>query len=775
VRILLVVHGFPPAASGGTEVYVRDFAAALAASGDDVMVLTRENDAHRPELSVRTSADGPVRVTTINNTFQSCESFEESYAHPAIERLAGDVLDEWRPDVVHVQHLTCLSTGIPRQAALRAIPVVLTLNDYWLICHRGQMVDLKGRRCAGPFEGGCAGCLPPGVLASAAAFRAGRLLRSVPVPGAPQAVHLAARAIGAMTPSDRTRAATVARLRHMQSAVRDVDLFLAPSATLADAFVPFGIPADRVARCNQGIALAPFEEGRRIESGPLRVGFAGGLLPTKGPHVLIDAIEQLPSGSVVVDLLGSSGTYHGHDGYAESLAPRLGHRAIRRCGPVPHERMPAVFRDLDVLVVPSTWIENAPFIIREAFAARVPVVASDLGGMAEMVRDGIDGLLFPAGDVRALAAALRRLVDDRGLLATLRAGIIRPMSIEADAASVRRIYGQLTAKPRARDSRFAIRASPSALQDVNESRPATRDSRPPMFMSAVVLNYRTAEQTWLAVRSLQGSRTRPSEILIVDNASGDGSADRLRGSLEAVRVVESPINAGFPGGCNIGIRAALAAGAEYVLLLNSDAVLAPDAIGHMAAAMAAQQSLGIAAPVLLSREEPDHVSSAGISFSRRTARMRHRAAGRRVAALEPGAVQIVDAVSGCVMLIRRAVFERAGLFDEAYFFSFEDIDFCLRARDAGFHTGCVQDAIAYHEGGRTIGRRSARRVYFATRNHLRLAAQAGRPRGRSLRAGLVVGLNAAYVLVSPEAPLIRGASAVVRGAWHHFTGRYGPD
>ena len=759
MRIVLVVHGFPPAASGGTEVYVRDLAAALAASGDDdVMVLTRENDTHRPELSVRTSADGPVRVTTINNTFQSCESFEESYTNPAIERIAGAVLDDWRPDVVHVQHLTCLSTGIPRQAALRAIPVVVTLNDYWLICHRGQLVDLNGRRCAGPFEGGCAGCLPPGVLASAAAFRAGRLVRSVPVPGAPQAVNLAARAIGAMTPSDRTRTATVARLRHMQSAVRDVELFLAPSATLADAFIPFGIPADRVARCNQGIALAPCEEGRRIESGPLRVGFAGGFLPTKGPHVLLDAIQQMPFGSVVVDLLGSSGPYHGQDGYGGSLARRLGHRAVRRCGPVPHERMPAVFKDLDVLVVPSTWIENAPFIIREAFAAGVPVVASDLGGMAEMVLDGIDGLLFPAGDARALAAALRRLVDDRGLLDALRAGIIRPMSIEVDAASLRRMYDQLTVgRPRRAPRVEPINAGAGSK------------------ITAVVLNYRTAEQTWLAVRSLQTSRARPFEILIVDNASGDGSAGRLRGSLDRVQVVESPTNAGFPGGCNIGIRAALASGAEYILLLNSDAVLAPDAIGHMSAAMAAHPGLGIAAPVLLSREEPDHVSSAGISFSRRTARMRHRAAGRRVAALEPGGVQIVDAVSGCVMLIRRAVFERAGLLDEAYFFSFEDIDFCLRARDAGFHTACVQDAIAYHEGGRTIGRRSARRVYFATRNHLRLAAQAGRPRGRSLRAGLVVGLNAAYVLVSPEAPLIRGASAVVRGAWHHVTGRYGPD
>jgi GT2 family glycosyltransferase/glycosyltransferase involved in cell wall biosynthesis len=759
MRILLVVHGFPPAASGGTEVYVRDLAAALAASGgDDVMVFTRENDLHKPELSVRSSADGPVRVTTINNTFQSCVSFEASYAHPAIERLAGGVLDDWQPDVVHVQHLTCLSTGIPRQAARRGIPVVVTLNDYWLICHRGQLVDLDGRRCEGPFEGGCGRCLQPGVLANAAAFRAGRLLRSLPVPGAPEAVNLAARAIGAMTPSDRTRAATVARLRHMQSAVRDVDLFLAPSATLAEAFVPFGIPAHRVARCSQGIALAPFEGGRRIESGPLRVGFAGGFLPTKGPHVLLDAIEQMPPGSVVVDLLGSSGAYHGQDGYARSLTARLGCPAIRRLGPVPHERMPAVFQDLDVLVVPSTWIENAPFIIREAFAAGVPVVTSDLGGMAEMVRDGIDGLLFPAGDARALAAALRRLVDDRSLLEALRAGIVRPMSIEADAASLRAVYVRLTLTRTPRVS----------------SEPSRRELTTASKIAAVVLNYRTAEQTWLAVRSLQTSRTRPFEVLIVDNASGDGSADRLQRSLERVRVIESPTNAGYAGGCNIGIRAALAGGAEYILLLNSDAVLAPDAIGHLAAAMGAHPELGIAAPVLLSREEPDHVSSAGISFSRRTGRMRHRAAGRRVAALEPGR-QIVDAVSGCVMLIRRAVFERAGHLDEAYFFSFEDIDFCLRARDAGFQTVCVQEALAYHEGGRSIGRRSARRVYFATRNHLRLAAQTGRRRSRSLRAGMVVGLNAAYVLVSPEAPLIRGASALVRGAWHHFTGRYGPD
>jgi GT2 family glycosyltransferase len=127
------------------------------------------------------------------------------------------------------------------------------------------------------------------------------------------------------------------------------------------------------------------------------------------------------------------------------------------------------------------------------------------------------------------------------------------------------------------------------------------------------------------------------------------------------------------------------------------------------------------------------------------------------------------------MLIRCEVFHRAGWLDDAYFFSFEDVEFCLRARRAGFHTVCVTDALAYHEGGRTIGRRSARRVYFATRNHLRLAAQTGSRPGRPLRAGIVLGLNAAYVLVSPDAPLAGGIAALVRGAWHHFSGRYGAD
>jgi GT2 family glycosyltransferase len=492
----------------------------------------------------------------------------------------------------------------------------------------------------------------------------------------------------------------------------------------------------------------------------LRLGFVGGLLPTKGADVLLDAIERLPPGSVVLDLLGSGGAYHGDRAFADAVTPRLGHQALRRLGVVSHDRMPNVLADLDVLVVPSTWIENAPFIIREAFAARVPVVASDLGGMAEMVRHEVDGLLFPVGDADALSAALRRLLDEPGLLERLRAGIIRPLSIEEDAAWLRSVYGRLQRS--------------GAVEDAVHQSDSTKSTYPPSVdLTAVVLNYRTPEQTALAVSSLTLSRTPPTEVLIVDNRSCDGSATMLREAFADVRVIEASANLGFSGGCNLGIRDALQRGARFILLMNSDVVVAPEALGHLRAVMEQNPRIGIAAPVLLSREEPDHVASAGIFFSERSGRMRHRASGRRIAAVGSDAVRIVDAVSGCVMLIRRDVFEKIGLLDEAYFFSFEDIDFCLRAREADFQTACVPDARAYHEGGRTIGRRSSRRIYFGTRNHLRLAARVGHRSSRLVRLVLVAAFNAAYVLMSPESPLIAGLAAFVRGVRDHANGRYG--
>jgi GT2 family glycosyltransferase/glycosyltransferase involved in cell wall biosynthesis len=701
-----------------------------------------------------------VRVVSINNTFQACTSFDESYANPALLEVALREIDRIAPDVAHVHHLTCLSTGVLRAIAHRRVPIVMTLNDYWLACHRGQLLDREGRRCDGPFNGGCASCIAPGLLAGTVVYRAGRVARGMSLPGGAVAVHAGRKLAERLTSVSACRRASVARLEHMREAAGCVDLFVAPSQTLAQVFARFGIPSSKLRRLDQGICLSTASRPRRTPSTVLRLGFAGGLIPSKAPHLLLEAAAALPPGSVSVDLLGSAAAFHGDESYASRLRPLVARPFVRRVGPVPHERMPDALQEIDVLIVPSIWVENAPFVIREAFASGAPVVAANLGGMAEMVRDGVDGLLFEAGDASSLAGTLKRLLDEPGLLGRLASGIRAPMSIDADARQLRELYREVGARECQR------------ITDTSVA-PAVRTRS----TCAIILNYRTPEQTWLTARSLQASCTPPGRLLIVDNGSEDGSPAWLRSRLPGADVIEPGSNLGFPGGCNVGIRGALDMGADAVLLVNSDVVLAPDALRQLLLAADECSDAGIFGPVLLSREEPDRVASAGIAYSRTTGRMRHRGAGRPLSGLGPARAVEVDALSGCVMLIRRAVFDRIGLMDEEYFFSFEDIDFCLKAREAGFESRCVSGALAYHEGGASIGRRSSRRVYFATRNHLRLAA-VRTPAGiaaRTARAAVIVGLNAAYALLSRDVPTVRGLGAVARGVWHHVGGRYGPD
>src|SRR5581483_11833357 len=167
--------------------------------------------------------------------------------------------------------------------------------------------------------------------------------------------------------------------------------------------------------------------------------------------------------------------------------------------------------------------------------------------------------------------------------------------------------------------------------------------------------------------------------------------------------------------------------------------------------------------------------SLGIAYAPATGRMRLLGAGRRLNEVADGAAGPVDAVTGCVMLIDRAVCERAGLFDEEYFFSFEDIDYCLRARAAGFSTVIAHDAFVYHEGSRSIGARAAARLYYAARNHLRLAgrhADSGRAASVA-RTAFVIALNVAHAFRTTGGTLITRIGAVARGTRDYAAERWG--
>lgn len=293
---------------------------------------------------------------------------------------------------------------------------------------------------------------------------------------------------------------------------------------------------------------------------------------------------------------------------------------------------------------------------------------------------------------------------------------------------------------------------------------------------AVVLNYRTACETIQAVQTLAASRSPVAAMIVVDNASGDGSVATLREELTDTCLIEAAENDGFAAGCNQGIREAMRLGADRVLLLNSDARVTPDALGALEQALDQHPHVGIVGPMVVERADPRVVQSLGMRYTLTTGRMRHHAFGRRCDAVTVPALREVDGVSGCAMLVRRAVFERIGLFFEDYFFGFEDLDLCVRARAAGFTTACVGSAVVPHEGSASIGRTSAKRIYYATRNHLLLAARISPPGpsvARWIRTASIVALNLAFVLTTTQVPRRKGLSAFRRGLADHRAHRYG--
>lgn len=762
MRILLVVHGFPPSGLAGTEIYAEAQARCFdRVHGDEILVLTREHDTSAREYRVRRERREGVSIAWVNNSFCATRSFEESYRHPAIAAIAAHLIDQFQPDIAHVHHLTCLSTEIVEALETRGIPCVLTLHDYWLLCHRGQLLDLDGRVCRDPAA--CHSCLG-GIGSMAATFTGASVIRSVER-RLPQSIarplrDAASRAAALVTGDESSRVQHVRRADHLRRVCLQATRILAPSAFIRERFIDFGIPPARMTTVALGVDHTPFSGINRPPAKCLRFGFLGSLMLSKAPHLLLEAFARLPRGAATLDVIGAQVPYHGDDTYRSRIEPLLRLEGVRVHGAVPHDRVVELLAAIDVLVVPSIWPENSPLVIREAFLAGIPVVASRLGGLPEIVEHEQNGLLFAPGDRDDLQRALQRVIDEPQLLERLRAGIPKVVTIEQDVSQTRDLYRSL-------------------IRTVN--RPRAESAVPASFrqrLAAVVLNYRTPDQTQLAVRSLLASHRPIDDLIVVDNDDPPDSRNDVSPLGTRVRWIDTGRNLGFSGGMNVGIRAALASGADRVLLVNSDVIVHRDCVEELERCLDSSAGAGIVGPVVVARSNPSVVNTLGVSYAAATGRMRHVGFLLPTASLDLPAHRVVDAVSGCAMLISRSVFEKIGLLDEDYFFSFEDLAFCLNARRAGFVTLLAGGARVDHEGGQSIGAQSRRRLYFAARNHLRAADRSSPAAGwlaGAVRGSSIVLLNLAHAVRSPGGSPWERIAAVIRGTADYLSGRFGDD
>lgn len=266
-----------------------------------------------------------------------------------------------------------------------------------------------------------------------------------------------------------------------------------------------------------------------------------------------------------------------------------------------------------------------------------------------------------------------------------------------------------------------------------------------MEIVAVVVNYDGVADTVECLGSLRTSRDVRLRTIVVDN--GSSSPLSLPAEFEDVDVVRLETNLGFAGGVNAGIRLALKAGADAVLVMNNDAVIAPDALALLSREL--RGDVGIAAPRIYYASDPVRIWSDGFMADPWTLEMRGSRRGR-CAQEDEESVRRVDYVAGCAMLIRRSVFEAIGLFDQRFFAYYEDLDFCARAREAGFGIVTVPAAHAWHKVARTTGLHSPRRHYLMAYGSIRFFAKhAGR------RWPLVV-LSRTASLVKTAGQLIAG-------------------
>jgi glycosyltransferase involved in cell wall biosynthesis len=442
VRVLHAIHDFLPRHRAGSEIYCLRLCQALQARGVATHVLCAEYDPARPHLALDWRAVDGVGVTEVVNNW-AFASFAESYAPPALDRRLAQVLDVVQPDVLHVHNLLNLSFNLPALARARGIPVVATLHDYTLVCPSGgQRIHVAEEHLCRTIDvERCARCFAGHPLHAQLRFGrqalsrpGGRRLGVVATVLRRRFPALAARVGRAAlqaAPASLTAADLDARLAAARRVFAEVNLFVAPSAALADEYRRLGIPAERLLVSDNG--HVPLAAAARAPRSPdrLRIGFVGTLVWHKGVHVLLAAAARLPPGSFEISIHGDIDTFPDYTAALRAAADDL---PVRFAGSFLPDDAAAVYAQLDVVVVPSLWLENSPLVIHEAFQAGLPVVGSRLGGTADLVSDGTSGLLYDAYDASALAAALRRLIDEPALLTRLAAGVPAVKSLATDAA-----------------------------------------------------------------------------------------------------------------------------------------------------------------------------------------------------------------------------------------------------------------------------------------------------------------------------------------------------
>jgi glycosyltransferase involved in cell wall biosynthesis len=435
-RMLVVAHGYPPLQSHGGELHIQRKVNWWHALGHDVRVITADpqvaggitfdqieesNDLVDGIPVLRLKVAAPDATQPLSHTFN----------HPLLRSTLDREIRSYQPDLIY-QISGYIFGVIPLQLAHQyRIPSFLFAVDYWHVCQRFTLLRPDQTCCTGARTAAdCAACR----LTS----------RHLPQRLGRRKLHWlwqATAAAGNLTRwQTRTDVFGVGDFETRESTIhqtlRNVSLVIVNSKFLGDWMRQAGIPDDRILTIRQGINPLEFANrtvDSRIENrgDDLNVLYLGQVTHHKGVDTLVEAVGRLIDAGHRINL-SVYGPMTDGTRFLRRLKRFVDHPRVSVGSPISRRQIVEALGEASVLVVPSRWYDNSPNVVLEAFSTGVPVIAANHGGTAEMVRHGIDGLLFEPGDVHSLENTLRRLLNEPDLLPRLRDGISRPHDVDVE-------------------------------------------------------------------------------------------------------------------------------------------------------------------------------------------------------------------------------------------------------------------------------------------------------------------------------------------------------
>jgi GT2 family glycosyltransferase len=294
-----------------------------------------------------------------------------------------------------------------------------------------------------------------------------------------------------------------------------------------------------------------------------------------------------------------------------------------------------------------------------------------------------------------------------------------------------------------------------------------------MDVMVLIVNFRGRELTADCVRSVRASTGVHLSIVVIDNASGDGSYEYLKDAFPDETVIAEPVNRGYTGGNNVGLRYAIESGARYAFILNNDTIVDPHCIERLVREADANPDVAMLAPQIRYQSPSDRLWFGGGRFSLWRGRPLHIGFKEPLDRGLPVSTD-VEFLTGCALLVRMSRFSDIGWLDESLFGYSEDLDWSLTCRRAGHRLRYVPDAVLWHREGygfQQLGGQ-ALRMYFATRNNLRVFGRHARwYHWITLAPSFLVNHLARFtylLIVRDRDP--RAVIAMYHGAWHALTG-----